>query len=616
LDEIPKMSLVDSYKLSDDTVQRIIEVTRAVRVESIDEIQPLWNNYGALLRLHLHGSPNHTSVILKHIQIPKTLNHPRGFENSFSNQRKIRSYQIERHWYNEYNKGIEKSDCPTPTYLDSWEEKSDTYLLLEDLNNRGFSSRPSSIEWDVIQVVIQWLASFHARFMHSSTNGLWEYGTYWHLGTRPDELNQIKGTRLHTMASFIDERLNSTKFQSIAHGDAKLANFCFNERGSQVAAVDFQYVGGGCGMKDLAYFISSCMRESEAARYHQQILQCYFEQLRVKLAWGTTDFAELEKEWRALYPFAIADFQRFILGWSPSHYKNTSYTVHITTEIMDSILDELTQEAVRAATQAGKFIQRKWRGEFQVQYKGMSSAAADIVTEVDEEAQVIIFEELQTSMSKYNLGWLAEEGEQDQSRLTKHAFWTVDPIDGTLFFAEGLEGFAVSIALVTAVGDPIIAVVFDPATNTLYQTALDKPVLVNGSPLSPIGSTSDTPSVVLDRGFIEHPVYPKLKDMFNVKWVGGAVMNAIYLLHHPSSFYMKLPKNRLGGCAIWDLAAIRLLCENSGGSAQFYNGDTLHLNRNDRLYFNDVGFIFTGRNINVDSLMAELHALSPSDMVY
>jgi len=39
------------------------------------------------------------------------------------------------------------------------------------------------------------------------------------------------------------------------HGDAKLANFCFSRDGKKVAAVDFQYVDGGCGMKDLSRII-------------------------------------------------------------------------------------------------------------------------------------------------------------------------------------------------------------------------------------------------------------------------------------------------------------------------------------------------------------------------
>jgi Ser/Thr protein kinase RdoA (MazF antagonist) len=63
-------------------------------------------------------------------------------------------------------------------------------------------------------------------------------------------------------AAVIDQVLNNCSYQTIVHGDAKLANFCFSKEGA-VSAVDFQYVGGGCGMKDVAYFLGSCLTGKE-----------------------------------------------------------------------------------------------------------------------------------------------------------------------------------------------------------------------------------------------------------------------------------------------------------------------------------------------------------------
>ena len=61
----------------------------------------------------------------------------------------------------------------------------------------------------------------------------------------------------------LDRRLRAARFQTLVHGDAKPANFCFDARRGAVAAVDFQYVGGGCGMKDVAYLLSG-EREDKA----------------------------------------------------------------------------------------------------------------------------------------------------------------------------------------------------------------------------------------------------------------------------------------------------------------------------------------------------------------
>lgn len=573
---------------------RILDITGASSIRSIDTIQPLWNNYGSLLRIFLDGSEAFEAVILKYIQIPKELKHPKGFANSRSNQRKVRSYEVEACWYNHFNTSIAISQSPTPIHLGSWQTETGTCILLEDLNRRGYSNRLYHCTSTNIRTVLHWLAHFHAANLNVDAKGLWECGTYWHLDTRPDELREIEGTLLHTFAPFIDAQLSTTQFQTILHGDAKLANFCFNEKGDAVAAVDFQYVGQGCGMKDLAYFISSCMTEKEAKESEAYILGTYFEFMRTALAYSEVDFDRLEEEWRALYPVAIADFQRFILGWSPSHYKNTSTADQITESVMDTIHDDLLKTAIHAAQTAGQFVRSKWQGEFKVQSKGFGSAAADIVTEVDEAAQDIIYDILQPTLERYNLGWLAEEGHQDNSRLHTYAFWTVDPIDGTLFFSEGKEGFAVSIALVDRTGKALLGVIYDPANDVLYETAFDGSVYMNEATLT-IETPSDAPiTLVLDRGFEGHPWFPVLSSHFNIVFVGGAVMNVVHTLRTSRAFYMKVPKKRLGGCAIWDLAAASIMVQNAGGSAQFFDGKPLHLNRSDRLYFNDVGFIFCG----------------------
>ena len=123
------------------------------------------------------------------------------------------------------------------------------------------------------------------------------------------------------------------------HGDAKLANFCFSEDGSKVAAVDFQYVGGGCGMKDVAYFISSCLDEDDSERMEQALLDRYFERLQAALAsvGSDVDFEALHKDWRALYPVAWTDFYRFLQGWSPGHWKIHRYSERLAREVLGAL---------------------------------------------------------------------------------------------------------------------------------------------------------------------------------------------------------------------------------------------------------------------------------------
>ena len=76
---------------------RILRLTGAQGIARVECIQPLWNNYGTLSRVVLQGGEQ-VSVIVKHIQIPAELGHPRGFASDISRERKIRSYAVETHW--------------------------------------------------------------------------------------------------------------------------------------------------------------------------------------------------------------------------------------------------------------------------------------------------------------------------------------------------------------------------------------------------------------------------------------------------------------------------------------------------------------------------------------
>ena len=161
--------------------------------------------------------------------------------------------------------------------------------------------------------------------------------------TRPDELEKLENQVLKAKAHLIDEKLNQCRFQTIIHGDAKLANFCFSKHRDKVAAVDFQYVGGGCGIKDVAYFLGSCLDGKQLVEYEKELMDFYFLNLRSAIENNNNEinsnfnFIELEKEWRQLYPIAVTDFTRFLLGWMPTHQKINQYNL----DMMDKVLAEL-----------------------------------------------------------------------------------------------------------------------------------------------------------------------------------------------------------------------------------------------------------------------------------
>lgn len=254
-------------------------------VERGARIQSLWSGYGELYRARIDG----VSVVVKEVRAPSG--------DSISHRRKIRSYEVEAEFYRRY---APRSAARVARLIDA----APGLLVLEDLDAAGFARRR---EHDV-NGCLAWLAAFHKSFMHAKPEGLWERGTYWHLATRQEELARTHGP-LRQIAERVDAALRSARFQTLVHGDAKLANFCFGDRG--VAAVDFQYVGGGCGVSDVAYFLSCFDRVDDAA-----LLDVYFRIL---------DMPDVEREWRALYPLAALDFYRFYAGWAPSQWTHDAH---------------------------------------------------------------------------------------------------------------------------------------------------------------------------------------------------------------------------------------------------------------------------------------------------
>lgn len=317
----------------------LLKVTESSGCKEVEIIQSLWSGYGKISRLQLFDSSFKT-VVIKNITLNQPKDHPRGWNTSISHNRKVKSYQVETYWYRNWNQ-LCGENCKVPSCLGSFSEGENQWIILEDLN-ANFPLRKQQIDLNQVKYCLKWLANFHATFLSKEPIGLWEVGTYWHLETRPDELKRIEHKELKAKAHLIDKILNECKYQTIVHGDAKLANFCFSENRGKVAAVDFQYVGGGCGMKDVAYFLGSCLSSSECEFYEKDLLDYYFLEMKNTFNSGLNDilkvdFNELEEEWRQLYPLACTDFTRFLLGWMPTHQKINSYNLKLMNSVFSSL---------------------------------------------------------------------------------------------------------------------------------------------------------------------------------------------------------------------------------------------------------------------------------------
>ncbi|HKO53943.1 MAG TPA: phosphotransferase [Polyangiaceae bacterium] len=321
---MPRLPQWTLLELSD----RIRRGTGASRVELGEPMQSLWGGYGELRRAELQGV-RVASAIVKIVTPPAERELARDPAKLRSHRRKLRSYAVELSFYQRLARTCDAA-CRVPALLHGEASDGRFLFVLEDLSTLGFPARRTQCAPQEIAACLGWLAAFHARFLGASADGLWKVGTYWQLATRPDELARLGAGDLRRAAAVIDERLNSARFRSLVHGDAKLENFCFAPSGPGVAAVDFQYVGGGVGVKDVAYFLSSCLSPGECAELIPGYLELYFDALRAALGLRSdlpaSQADALEREWRALFPWAWTDFYRFLLGWAPAYAAGDHYS--------------------------------------------------------------------------------------------------------------------------------------------------------------------------------------------------------------------------------------------------------------------------------------------------
>jgi fructose-1,6-bisphosphatase/inositol monophosphatase family enzyme len=264
----------------------------------------------------------------------------------------------------------------------------------------------------------------------------------------------------------------------------------------------------------------------------------------------------------------------------------------------------LKQTAIEAALATGRIIRSYMDQEIHVEKKdGGSNYASQVVTQVDKECEKEILSHLLPTCKTHNLALLTEETDDDGSRFEKDYFWCVDPIDGTLAFILKEPWFSVSIALVSRQGEPVIGVVYDPSTDTMYHGAKGHGVYRNDTPWE-IPEPNDYLTYLTDKPIDQTPDPEALQllldakvDALNLSGIrviqgGGSVLNAIRVLEHPPACMIKHPKKAVGGGSIWDFASTACLFQELGFRATNFEGGPLDLNRKDSTFMHHEGVYY------------------------
>ena len=135
--------------------------------------------------------------------------------------------------------------------------------------------------------------------------------------------------------------------------------------------------------------------------------------------------------------------------------------------------------ATALAARAGELRLARFEKVEQIDYK----SAKDVVTEVDHLSEGLIIDAIRATYP--GDGIIAEES-GDHVTGAGHApttgigrAWVIDPLDGTINYANGIPFFCVSIALVEA-GAPVVGVIHDPMRQETFAAAEDGAATLNG----------------------------------------------------------------------------------------------------------------------------------------
>lgn len=204
--------------------------------------------------------------------------------------------------------------------------------------------------------------------------------------------------------------------------------------------------------------------------------------------------------------------------------------------------------------------------------KSWDKNPGDPVSEADLAVNSLLKEGLLAHRPDY--GWLSEESQDDETRLTKDRLWVVDPIDGTRAFIQDKPEYTISIAMVEN-GQAMLGCLYDPSRDVLYHAWKDEGAYANDRAIN-VSSKVDLEGakIVAADDFLKSKLWPQpwpdiTSDNPNsialrLAWVAEGIRHAAFTLR---------PKND------WDLAAAGLILQEAGGRLTNHEGQPLVYNK-------------------------------------
>jgi myo-inositol-1(or 4)-monophosphatase len=231
--------------------------------------------------------------------------------------------------------------------------------------------------------------------------------------------------------------------------------------------------------------------------------------------------------------------------------------------------------AVATAEAAGRLLMDRYERVERIDYK----SARDVVTDADHAAEAAILAAIRAAFP--GDGILAEEsGEHvrpdgSPATGTEGRSWVVDPLDGTVNYANGIPFFCVSVALVDD-GRPVVGAIHDPGRQETYAAAADGPATLAG-PATRGGPATlgGRPLTVSDKDRLSDFVVslalggPRVASRLRAirravripRSMGSAALALAYVAGGRFDAFIQQ-----GGLSAWDVAAAGLIAERAGAT--------------------------------------------------
>jgi myo-inositol-1(or 4)-monophosphatase len=225
--------------------------------------------------------------------------------------------------------------------------------------------------------------------------------------------------------------------------------------------------------------------------------------------------------------------------------------------------------AIEVARSAGGLLMERYERVERVDYK----SARDIVTEVDRLSEELIIDAIRARSPGDAI--LAEEsGEHattdgEAPTTGRGRVWIIDPVDGTINYANGIPFFCVSIALVVD-GRPSAGVVLDPTRDDCFAATAGGPATLNGRPISASDKDKLSDFVVqmaLSGRAVATRVRAVRKAIRISRSMGSSALALSYVANGRFDAFVQQ-----GGMSNWDVAAAGLIAERAGARVTAIDG--------------------------------------------